>query len=617
MKEKWMVKNKKADFAEMSRRFGISEVIARLMVNRDIKEPEQIEAYLHPSKERLHQPLLMKNMGEACGILQKKIAQGSRIRIIGDYDVDGVVSTYILYTALLRLRANVDYRIPDRIADGYGVNRSMIDRAADDQIDTILTCDNGISAMEQVEYAKSLGMTVIVTDHHDIPYEEEKPEGVSAGAEGPEGMTVQEERSEAEGPGGTEAHRRYLIPAADAVVNPKQPDCPYPFKGLCGAAVAYKLIQALYDAAGIGKEAEEYIPYAAIATVCDVMELAEENRVLVSLGLTSLRSTRNPGLNRLIERNGLVRERLSAYHLGFVIGPCLNATGRLKTAVKGVELLLAKDEDTADALAEELKELNDIRKNMTKEGVEEAVRIVEETGLEQDMVLVIYLPECHESLAGIIAGRIRERYNKPAIVLTQSGENAKGSARSIEAYNIYEELTKCRALLLKFGGHPMAAGMSLNLSDVEEFRRRLNANCTLTEEDIIPKISIDVVMPLGYVTEELCSQLELLEPFGKGNAKPLFAERDLMIRRAQPIGKTAKYFRFLVENAYGRRMEALFFGDGDVLEEELKERFGADEVRKMFQGRENSVKMSVTYYPSINEYNGNRSTQIVIQNYLL
>ena len=584
--EKWMVKNKKADFKEIGRRFGVSEVLARLLVNRDIKEPDQIETYLHPDRTMLYSPFLMKDVERACQILMAKIDAGARIRIIGDYDVDGVVSVYVLYTALTRLKASVDYRIPDRITDGYGINRSMIDQAYGDRVDTILTCDNGIAASDQIEHAKQLGMTVIVTDHHDIPYEE------------------------------TKQGKQYRIPDADAVINPKQLDCGYPFKGLCGAAVAFKLVTALFAMAGIEDQADEYIPYVAIATVCDVMDLTDENRVLVSLGLKELQKTKNPGLSMLIAENGLVPEQLGAYHLGFVLGPCLNATGRLETADRGVELLLADDPDTAAKLAAELKELNDKRKSMTKDGVEEALEIVEEE-LSKDMVLVVYLPDCHESLAGIVAGRIREASGKPAIVLTDSGGILKGSARSIEAYNIYEELVKCRDLLLKFGGHPLAAGMSLAKENLEEFRRRLNENCRLTKEDIIPKVSIDIVMPLGYVTEELIQELTLLEPFGKGNPKPLFAERGLILRRAYAIGKTTRFLKFRVENAYGRIMDALYFGNADELDRAITDRFGNEELAKLYQGRENAVRMSVTYYPSVNEYNGTRRLQIVIQNIML
>ncbi len=583
--ERWMVKNKKADFAEISRRFGVSEVLARLMVNRDIREPEQIEAYLHPDRAMLHSPFLMKDVEKACGILEDKLAAGARIRIIGDYDVDGVVSVYVLYTALSALGAAVDYRIPDRVTDGYGINPSMIDRAYRDGVDTILTCDNGISAIEQVAYARSLGMTVIVTDHHDLPYEE------------------------------TDQGRRYRIPEADAVINPKQPDCAYPFRGLCGAAVAFKLVTALLARAGMKERADSYIPYVAIATVCDVMDLTDENRVLVSLGLQELRRTKNPGLAMLIAKNGLVPEQLGAYHLGFVIGPCLNATGRLETAERGVRLLLASDSEQAESLAAELKDLNDKRKSMTQDGVEQAMRIVEEE-LREDKVLVVYLPGCHESLAGIVAGRIREAACRPAIVLTDSNGMLKGSARSIEAYNIYEELVKCRDLLLKFGGHPLAAGMSLAKENLEAFRSRLNQNCRLTKEDLIPKVSIDIVMPLGYVTEELIGELTLLEPFGKGNPKPLFAERNLRFRRAYEIGRTTRYLKFRVENAYGRIMDALYFGDADAFDQAVTEHFGAGELAKLYQGRENAVRMSVTYYPSVNEYNGTRRLQIVIQNYM-
>ena len=584
--EKWVLKNKKADFAAMMEQYKISEVIARLLVNRNQETEEDIKAYLNPELNRLHNPLEMKDLKKACDILADKISQGKKIRIVGDYDVDGVAATYVLYTALLKCKAAVDYEIPDRIKDGYGINMNIIDEAYRDGIDTILTCDNGIAAWEQTKKAKELGMTVIITDHHDIPYSE------NAG------------------------QKEYLVPEADAVVNPKQPDCCYPFQNLCGAAVAFKLVQVLYDRFGINtQEAEALLEIVAIATVCDVMELINENRIIVKHGLKLLKQTGNYGLKSLLEKNNINLSSLSAYHLGYIIGPCLNASGRLDTAKKGLGLLLSATEEEADKLAGELKQLNDVRKEMTVKGLEQAVKLVEESNRKSDKVLVVYLKDCHESLAGIIAGRLRERYNKPAIVLTDSEVSVKGSCRSIEQCNIYEELSKCRHLLLKYGGHPLAAGLSLEEAMVEQLREEINQNSSLTEDDFIPKISIDILLPLGYLSEELIKELELLEPFGKGNIKPIFAEKNLRVRRAFVIGKNSNVLKLNVVNDYGRVMEALYFGDVEAFLEMLSQNYGQEEVDKMFQNRDNRVKLSVTYYPGINEYGGNRTVQIVIQNY--
>lgn len=584
--EKWVLKNKKADFSAMMEQYKISEVIARLLVNRNQETEEDIKAYLNPELDRLHNPLEMKDLEKACDILVEKINGGKKIRIVGDYDVDGVAATYVLYTALLKCKAAVDYEIPDRIKDGYGINMNIIDEAYRDGIDTILTCDNGIAAWEQTQKAKELGMTVIITDHHDIPYTE------------------------------TAGKKEYLVPEADAVVNPKQHDCGYPFKNLCGAAVAFKLVQVLYDRFGINKqEVEALLEIVSIATVCDVMELINENRIIVKHGLKLLKQTGNYGLKALLEKNNINLSALSAYHLGYIIGPCLNASGRLDTAKKGLGLLLSATEDEADKLAGELKQLNDVRKEMTVKGLEQAVKLVEESNRKSDKVLVVYLKDCHESLAGIIAGRLRERYNKPAIVLTDSEVSVKGSCRSIEQYNIYEELSKCRHLLLKYGGHPLAAGLSLEETMVEQLREEINQNSSLTEEDFIPKISIDILLPLGYLSEELIQELELMEPFGKGNIKPIFAEKNLRVRRAFVIGKNSNVLKLNVVNDYGRVMEALYFGDVEAFLELLSQNYGQEEVDKMFQNRENRVKLSVTYYPGINEYGGNRTVQIVIQNY--
>lgn len=586
MKEKWVLKNKKADFTTIMEDHSISECLARLLVNKGLIEKEDIKLYLNPVYDMTYSPLLMKDLLKACQILEEKIDKGQPIRIVGDYDVDGVASTYILFTALTLCEAHVDYEIPDRIKDGYGINEQIINEAFEAGIDTILTCDNGIAATEQVAKAKELGMTVIVTDHHDLPF-----------------MMEGEKKS-------------YILPAADAVVNPKQEDCGYPCKQLCGAAVAYKLMETLYERKNISKE--ELIPLreaVAIATVCDVMELTGENRILVKKGLELLRNTKNFGLRALLEKNSVALANLSAYHLGYVIGPCLNAGGRLDTAKKGLGLLLAKNSEEAEKQAEELKSLNDLRKKMTEEGLRNAIDIIETTDLKEDKVLVVHLADCHESLAGIIAGRLRERYNKPAIVLTNAHDMVKGSGRSIEKYNMHEELTRCKEYLVKFGGHPMAAGMTLNPSSLEAFRYSLNANTTLTEEDLIPKVTIDIVLPLGYISEGLVEEIALLEPFGKGNEKPVFADRNLKVLKLAILGKNKKVLKLLVKNQYGKEMDAMYFGDTEAFLADLEFNYGKEETDKAFHNRSNKIQLSVTYYPSINEYNGNRSLQIIIQNY--
>lgn len=574
MKEKWMVKNKSADFKAIAGHFGISEVTARLLVNRGLNDFEAMGCYLAPDISQLHDPQGMKDAGKAAGILAEKISEGKKIRIIGDYDVDGVVATYIFMETLLECGADVDYRIPERVRDGYGLNLRLVEEAAADGVDTILTCDNGIAAVEQVDFAKECGMCVVVTDHHEL----------------------QEQ-----------------LPKADALVNPKQMDCSYPYKGLCGATVAYKVAELIYGACGKEKgSAEKFIAFAAIATVCDVMELTGENRTIVSLGLAALRSSTHCGIQALCAANGITGEALDTYRLGFVLGPCINATGRLETAERGVKLLLSKDGQEAQEIAEKLKELNEIRRDMTAKGVQAAVKIVEEKG-EPDRVLVVFLQDCHESLAGIIAGRLRERYNRPAIVLTRTEGGLKGSGRSTGQYSMFEKLTECREMLKQYGGHPMAAGLSLAEENYLPLVSQLNERCGLTEEDLTLKISIDAVLALTGLSFSLVEELNRLEPFGKGNEKPVFAERGLKLHRMTAIGKGRKMFRFLVEDAYGTQMDALYFGDGEVLEEEMIARYGEDVVRGLYGGVDMGVRMSVVYYPSINEYRDKRTLQIVLQ----
>ena len=570
--EQWFVMRKGAPFQEIAEKFHISPILARLIRNRDIVGDEEIETYLNGTIMDLHDGMLMKDMNRAIDILMEKIREGKRIRVIGDYDIDGVNATYILLEGLRKLGGQVDSDIPDRMKDGYGLNRDLINRAYKQGVDTIITCDNGIAASEEIDYGKRLGMTIIVTDHHEVPYEE--IDGV----------------------------KRYILPPADAVIDPKQEDCIYPFKELCGAAVAYKVVEALFEAFGREAEDVDYLmENVAIATVGDVMDLVGENRIFVKQGLEMLKRTQNLGLKALLECTKVNVDRLSAYHIGFVIGPCLNASGRLDTAKRALDLLRAKTQRDADMLAGDLKALNDSRKDLTMQAVEEAIALVEESELKNDQVLVIYLPNCHESLAGIVAGRVRERYYKPTFVLTKAEDGIKGSGRSIETYHMYEELNKCKELLTKFGGHKLAAGLSLEECNLEAFRNMLNQKATLTEDDLTPRVSIDMQMPLGYVTEELIDQLELLEPFGKGNTKPVFVEKDLIVLNSRILGKNQNVLKMQVQDAYGTRMEAMYFGDIPKILAYFEERKGE--------------KMAFTYYPTGSEYQGNKNLQIIVQNY--
>ncbi len=568
-KERWVVAAKKADFYAIGAEFGIDPVIARLIRNRDVTGSDQIRDYLYGDVHDLPSPWLMKDMEKAVEILEEKISSGKRIRIIGDYDIDGVTSTYILLKSFRDLGAKADICIPDRVQDGYGLHRHLVERAYEDGIDTIVTCDNGISALEEIDLAKKLGMCVIVTDHHEIPYRE------------------------------TGEGKVYQIPQADAVVNPRQRDCPYPSKNICGAVVAWKLVRSLFEKRGMPEESwMDYLEFAAMATVGDVMDLKGENRTIVKAGLKKLSNTKNPGLQALIRANGLEGSPISAYHVGFVLGPCINASGRLDTARRSLDLLLASDEVSAARIAGDLKDLNESRKALTEIGRDQARKLVEETELGKDRVLVIFLPETHESLAGIIAGRIREEYHRPVFVLTRGEQRIKGSGRSIEAYSMYDELVKCADLLTSFGGHPMAAGISLEEENIEAFRRRLNENCTLREEDLTPRILIDVPMPISYITRRLVDQLSLLEPFGKGNDKPLFAQKNLRVTNLSIVGKNRNVARMQLSDGRAT-LDGVYFGD-------------AEDFVRFVQERET---VSLTYYPEVNVYNGVERLQLVIRNF--
>ncbi len=600
--DRWVIKNKKGDFEAIAGKCSLLPVTGKLLCNRGIADPEEVNSFLHPQYGDLFSPFLMAGMDKACATIRKSISDGEKIRIIGDYDVDGVTSTYILLDGLKNIGANVDFRIPDRVKDGYGINPDIVKEAANDGIGLIVTCDNGIRAVDEIALAYSLGMKVVLTDHHDIP---EK------------------------------------IPEAEAILNPKYAGCRYPYTELCGASVSLKLIEALNCSDGERHNfdiVKKYIELDAIATVCDVVELCEENRTIVKLGLEKLNDPQNSdcrmerpeepgtgcgsfqgginmGLQALINCSGSGEKEITAYQMGFVIGPCINASGRLDTAVRGLNLLCSTDASQAAKLAGELIQLNEERKEMTKQAVEEAERAITSGPEINDRVLVLLLENCHESIAGIVAGRLRERYDRPVIVLTYGMDFIKGSARSIEAYNITEELEKCSDLLIHFGGHAMAAGMSLYESDLSELRKRLNDNCTLTPEQMVNKISIDVVMPNEYASERLCREIKLLEPFGTGNPTPLFAEKNVEILGATPIGKDRQYLRLRLRNESGTIRDFVFFGDKEAFERDVEYCYGADALSAMYKHITSGIRLSITYFPEINEFRGNVEVNCKLKNY--
>ena len=581
--EKWLLRNRKVDLKAMSEKYKISQLLCKLMVNRDIIDENIINSYINPVYKYLHSPKTMKDVVIAVDIIKRKIQENKKIRIIGDYDVDGIISVFILYTALKKCGANVDYEIPDRIKDGYGINENIVKVAYDEGVDTIITCDNGISAIDQIQYAKDLGLTVIVTDHHDVPFIEE--DGV----------------------------RTFLSSQADAIINPKQIECEYKFKSICGAGVAFKLMEALYEEIGMDKEeCYKLIEFVAIATVCDVVDLIDENRIFVKNGLEMLNNSKNIGINALKKACGLEDKEITAYHLGFVIGPCLNASGRLDSAKKGLELLLMEDDEEAKNLAQEIVDLNDARKNMTKEGVDRAINIIDSTDINNDKILVVYIPDIHESLAGIVAGRVKEQYNKPTIILTKSEEGVKGSARSIEEYNMFEGLLACKELLDKFGGHPMAAGLSLQEDKVDELRIALNNKCELTDEDLTRKIMIDSSLPLEYLNLHLIEELNVLEPFGKGNSKPVFGVRDAKITKAMLLGKDKNVLKLKLLTNNNITIDAMIFNDLENFESKIIEKYGNEELDNLYNKSNNNIPMDFTFYPSINEWTGHKSIQIVV-----
>ncbi|WP_195953215.1 single-stranded-DNA-specific exonuclease RecJ [Clostridium saudiense] len=579
-----MVRNVKFDTVKFAQQLGISDTVAKLMVNRGIYNLDIAKEYLSSSIGELHNPTDMLGMSGAVELMRNSIIKGEKILIVGDYDVDGVISTYVLYTAISKCGGNVSFHIPDRIKEGYGINESIIKKASEDNIDIIITCDNGIAAIEQVKLAKELGIKVIITDHHDVPFIEE------------------------------DNVRKYVVPEADYVLNPKQENCNYEFDKICGAGVAYKFVQCLYKEFNIpNEELYDLIQYVAIATVCDVVDLVSENRILVKEGLKRINNTSNIGLRALFKETGLEGKEITVYSLGFVIGPSINASGRLEQAEWALKLLITKDKSEAEELAKKLNELNKDRQELTQTGLEEAIKIIEENNMAKDKVLVVYLEDVHESIAGIIAGRIREKYNLPTIILTKAHEGAKGSGRSIEEYNMFEELLKCKDLLGKFGGHPMAAGMSIPSENIDKFREKLNEVTTLSDEDIIPKVSIDMPLPINKINYKLIDEIALLEPYGKGNPKPNFAVKGLMVKAARILGKNNNVLKLNLTDGY-LNIDGIYFGDIEVALEIIKNKFGEYEYNKMLNGQTNMVKIDIVYFPDINEYNGRKSVQLLIQN---
>lgn len=584
--EKWFIKNNGIDPIKVSNDLGISEIISKILINRDLIDYNDITNFLDPKLEKLYSPILMADLELGANIIKEKIENHKKIRIVGDYDVDGVISVYILYISLKALNAQVDYIIPDRIQDGYGINIDIVEQAKSDGIDTIITCDNGISAVEQITRAKKLGLTVIVTDHHDLSYVEE--DGV----------------------------KKYITPEADAVINPKRLDCNYPFKKLCGAGVAYKLIEYLNSLCNMKlEETHLLLEFVAIATVCDVVDLVDENRIIVKKGLELINSTKNIGLRSLIEESGIGDKSISVYHLGFVIGPTINASGRLDSAMIALDLLMCENLDEAKNMAKNLRNINEERKSMTQEGIENLIDKIEKTSIKEDKILVIYDPNIHESIAGIIAGRIKERYHMPTIVLTKGLEGVKGSGRSIDEYNMFEELTKVKDLLNRFGGHPMAAGLSLDEENIDSLRIQLNSISTLTDDNLIRKIYIDMGLPIEYISYQLVEDLQSLEPFGKGNPKPIFGEKSLNINRYSVLGINQNVLKLNLKSKKGTLIEGMYFGDIEEFEIKLVEKYGQQELEKLHRGIENNVQIDIVYNPNINEYMGNSKLQVIIQNF--
>ena len=582
----WFIKNRKEDINKVATDNNISKVLAKLLINRGISNKSEIKEFLNPDINKMHSPNLLDDLNAATSIIKNRVEKKLKIRIVGDFDVDGIMSVYILYTVLSAIGADVDYVIPDRVLDGYGINNHIVLNAKAQGVDTIITCDNGISAFEPIKTAKNMDMTVIVTDHHDIPY-----------------TTVK-------------GKLEYLLPEADAIINPKKKSCKYPFKNLCGAAVAFKLAQNLILEYKCDFDEKDLLEFVALATICDVVDLVGENRTIVVEGLKRLQNTKNIGLNALIETTGLHDKNIGVYHVGFILGPSFNASGRLDSAILGLSLLLEEDLNKATQIAETLKTLNEERKKLTLDGLEKIDKIIESQYLK-DKVIVVFYPDLHESIAGIIAGRLKEKYNKPTIVLTKVSEGAKGSARSIEEYNIYEELTKCADLLTRYGGHPMAAGMNLLEENIEKLRRRLNKNCSLTNKDLTSKTYIDMPYPIQSINESFIREIGRLEPYGKGNPKPIFGDKNANIKKASILGKDKNVLKLIFDKDDGKNNEAIIFRDIEKWVLNIEMLYGKYEKDNLFAGLDNNIRMDILFYPSINEYMGNKTIQFIIDDYRL
>jgi single-stranded-DNA-specific exonuclease len=583
---KWMVSTKKCDFKQIGDELGIDQVVVRVMRNRDMTDISQMKSFLNGSEEIFHSYEYMKDVDKAVDILLDKIDEGARIRIIGDYDVDGIMSTYILWKGLTLCGAHADTVIPHRVRDGYGISTAFIEEAAADGIDTIITCDNGIAATEACDLALEHGITCIITDHHEIPFEM------------------------------IDSKKKYILPSAPAVIDPKQEDCMYPYKNICGAVVALRVIEALFDAIGEPEdELNELRELAGFATVCDVMELRDENRVLVKNTLKSLKRSKNVGMRALIKVCGLEEKVINSHSIGFILGPCINATGRLDSANLSLKLLQCTAIEDAIVIANELKLLNENRKALTEQGLIKALKIIDDKHISDQKVMVVYMPQLHESLAGIVAGRIKEKYKKPVFVVTDSDEVLKGSARSIPAYHIYEAMTEISDLFVKYGGHAMAAGFSLKKDKLEEFIRRINDNCRLNEEDYEEKIVIDVPMPMRYVTQPLIEQLSYLEPFGLGNEKPVFAEKNVELISCRLMGSMQDMARFNARTSDGFKAELVVFRNANDMLSAIEKKYGSAALKDLMDARASGILMDVIYYPSINEYQGRKTIQFIVGDY--
>lgn len=577
------------NITDIAHKAGISETLCTILVNRDIYNLKEIENFLNPNLEKLYNPLLMKDMDKGTEIIKKAIVDKKKIAVYGDYDADGVTSTTILYTALKECKANVIYYIPDREKEGYGMCTDRVEKLKQDGVEVIITCDNGIAALDQVERAKELGMTVVITDHHELPF-------------------IEAENGE----------REYVVPKADAIVNPKQTDCYYPFKMLCGAGIAFKFSKLLYEKLNMNpNKYKDLLEFAAIGTICDVVDLKDENRIIAKLGLKSINNTKNLGLRALIKETSLNEKNITSYNIGFIIGPCINATGRLDTAALSVELFLCKDIKRAENLAKQLRNLNLQRQEITMEGVEEITNTIENSTLKDDKVLVIYKDNIHESIAGIVSGRIKDAYNRPTIVLTKGKDMPKGSGRSIDGYNLFEELMKCKEYIHKFGGHPMAAGLTIKEENIDKLRKVLNEKCILKDEDFVPKIRIDKRLPLKYISLDLIDNLQCLEPFGKGNSSPILAEKNIKVEGIRVLGKDQNTLKLTcrVEDT-NRRIDALAFGKVEEFKRDLENIYGDKNVDNIINNPLMAgVKLDLIYYPMINEYNGNVYTQLRVIDY--